>query len=657
MISQRSHIRDEPVPAVEEEWQIISTKWWRTSFGSVSWSYEPEKASRNVIFAKPPHYHFSLYKEQAHRSFDDYGDVDEPLHTPNDCHLTSTRRIAEDDALNEELIGVKNVRDVLRIYEQAVGFDYSPWPDLSLENPGKGEKLPGGVSEVDVQSRKKQWGELVDDLLGGISLKNLLIEARENPRSAKQVSQKLFAVPNNSDYFSQPSTPKPFQLNPSASSFVPIGSPTSTFSSSSCSSSSFDSDHLVSFSFPSLDPSVPPTPNKPERQEYVNSPDTRCRTTSSSDGSSVAGSERPSSGFLPPFLFDPTNQRRRPTRISRTRAIVDQLRSQYQQDGERTSPVSQNSSPTMSDFGVGSLAYLKSRLTVSDGSSACSTTPPLTEEDFQHHDGTGIVGWTDNAEGWTIPPVSSAVDPETKRTRSKELLMTLRRRTDSLTSNANAVASLAAARSLSASTPPTLIGSERLVESPEPVEDASTTGAEEVDWFERSNQSYQTVSSRVSSPAFQRRAAGVPPATTGTPGAEYAYPTPHGHAAQGTAARAQTPTYSQAYSKATNGARYPQGYLANTASGLPYPLVGYPLPVPGVSMGMGAPVPMRMPSMPATVAMGTPRVGMQFPVQVPVQTVQYSTLMHLRIMQQMHVMRNSMNMAPVGANTVTGATR
>ncbi|KAJ3559990.1 hypothetical protein NP233_g11123 [Leucocoprinus birnbaumii] len=644
MLAQPSHFRDEPVPAVEEEWQIISPSWWRTDFGSVSWSYRPEKADHKAFCAKPPHYHLSLHKVHAQRSF--HGDevLEEPLHTLSDCHSPPACRIAEDNVLNEELIGVKNTREVLKIYEQAVGFDYSPWPDLGLEN---GKAQFGDVSEADVELGKERWNELVHNLFGRKSLENLLIEAKENPK------QNSRAVPSTSiDYFSRPSTPKAgnFQLNPSASSFVPLGSPTSTFSSSTSSSSSFDSsDHLVSFSFPSLNASLPPPPNKPERQEYVNILHTRCRTTSSSDGSSVASNERPSSGFLPPFLFDSVSQRRRPTRISRTRAIVDQLRSQHHQqhDGERMSPVSQDSSPTISDFGVNNLGYFKSRLTVSDGSSACSTTPPLTEEEFQHHDGAGI--WTDNADGWTIPPTPSAVDPETKRTRSKELLMTLRRRTDSLTSNVNAVASLAAARSLgavSASTPPVIISPERLVESPEPEEDtvvdSHTAAEQDAAWFQRSQTYLPSNASRISSPALQRRIAN---AATTTSEVDHAHPAVYAHPHHDTATRAQaSAAYAQTFPNATNATRYPQGYIANPASGLPYPLMGYPMPVPSnVSMGMGVVAPMH------------PRGGMQYPIQVPVQA-QYSTLMHLRIMQQMQMMRNSMGMnGGVGTNGISAA--
>lgn len=74
--------------------------------------------------------------------------------------------------------------------------------------------------------------------------------------------------------------------------------------------------------------------------------------------------------------------------------------------------------------------------------------------------------------------------------------------------------------------------------------------------------------------------------------------------------------------------------------------------------GISMTAPISVPTLPVTVAVGNPGVGMRasVPVPVPVQTLQYSTLMHLRIMQQMQVMRNSMGVNGGVVNASTGST-
>lgn len=673
MVSQSSCDPNESASAVDEDWQIIPTDWWRTPLSSASWSYQPEKAASDFVCAKPPLYHLSLHNKRVLGFSDEENSTDDVLNALGEWHSSASCRIAgEDDVLNEELIGVKSANDVMRIYEQAVGFDCSPWPYLGSGDLEKRRRMCGCVSKTDIKSAKEQWDELVQDLFGGKSLQELLKEARANPKVKHEFfKNQLASSTTDTDYFSRPSTPKPFRLNPSASSFVPLGSPTSTLSSSSNGSSSDSSEHLNSFSFPSLNNGFPPAINK-AHQEYVNSLPSRSRT-SSSDSSSVASNDRSSSNFLPPFLIEPANQRRRPVRLSRTRAIVDQLRSQYHQDGVWTSPGSQNTSPTLSDFGVGSINnFNKSRLTVSDGSSVCSTTPPLTEEDHQFNDGVGVVGWNECVEGWTIPPAPIPVDPETKRSRSKELLMTLRRRTDSLSSSATSAASLSAARSLgviSASAPPITCEPERLVESPEPAEDTVAMNQlkpqahREADdrCFDRSNphQDIHSKNSHDFSLSNQDLTSTIPFNRTGSPQPTHVHPVSHNRTRRDSRTHSRTSSYSKSFPTSTAAAKYPAGYFANTSPGMPYTLLGFPLSVPGIPMSM--PTSMPVPTIPMTMAMGASRgvpvpMSVPVPVQVPVQTMQYSTLMHLRIMQQMQMMRNSMGMS-AGAAHAPATTR
>ncbi|KAF9446146.1 hypothetical protein P691DRAFT_225369 [Macrolepiota fuliginosa MF-IS2] len=674
MDSQGRNHQNEPTPAVEDEWEIVSANWWHTPFTSVSWSYEPEKAPQGIVCAKPPHYHLSLYNQPDQGPFQKEGNAGEISRTPGEWHSASSCRIVgEDNQLSEELIGVKDASDVMKMYEKAVGFDYSPCPESCLEDADKKTEPHPQVSEMDVKMGKQRWDELVGDLLGGVSLQDLLEEAREKPMSTRQPFGRQLTLPGTRvDYFSRPSTPKPFRLNPSASSFVPLGSPTSTFSSSSYSSiSSESSDRSGLFSFPLLNSSLPlPTPNK-DLQGYMNSLPSRSRTASSD--SSTAGNDRPSSNFLPPFLFEPANQRRRPARTSRTRAIVDQLRSQHHQDVTPSSVPSQNSSPTVSDFGGNNLNLTKSQVTVPEdgviGSRADTySTAPILEEEQSYSERVDAVSWNDNVEGWTIPPVPVPVDPETKRTRSKELLMTLRRRTDSQSSNATSATSLLGARSLgvvSASTPSVISEPERLVESPEPTEhtlaeeEANFSHFEEKDgWVERPDQSQDENSRNFLSTPHHSSQGSISSTLSNSPSSPGSTSTHLSNHAQG-----QRNTRSQThlpYAHALPAPKYPTGYFPNPAPGMPYTLLGLPL-----SMSMNMPIPMSMAGIPMAMTMGTPHVTvqtpmpvpMQVPVQVPVQTMQYSTLMHLRIMQQMQMMRNSMGMSAGVGMAGAGVTR
>lgn len=652
-----------PTPAAAADGrQAPSSNWWHAPVSSTSWAYEPEKASPDFAFAKPPHYHFSLFNERTPEHQDEDVSVDDVSDVLSKWNLASNGRIAdEDDALNEELIGVKSASELLKAYESTVGFDCSPWPCPSQSGTEKAERLYNDVSESEVQLGKEQWDEMVENLIGRTSLQELLKEGTAERRLVPSNACENHSTSSTTsvDYFSRPSTPKPFRLNPSASSFVPLGSPISTLSSSSCGSTSSDSsDSLVLFSFPSPTPSFPPpTNNKIAHQEYVNSLPARSRTTSS-DSSSVVSNERPSSNFLPPFLFEPTNQRRRGPRSSRTRAIVDQLRSQHLQDVTSGMPTSQESSPTVSDSGFGDSNCLKSRLGVSEDAASRSgrySAPPHVAEEHQRAECVGDADWNDNVDGWSILPASVPVDPETKRSRSKELLMTLRRRTDSLSSNASPPGSLPVqgARSLgliSASAPQVILEPERLVGSPEPTEDQ--TDHQEVDeehlpWTGRVAQPQLRTKPRNSSPLSHRSSPDL--VSPSTP--DQSYTSTRNHGQRNIRSQACSAAAVHPQSRPITTLKYPTGYFATSTPGIPYTLMGFPLSMPGVPMTIPMSVPMAMAGNPHTT------MSVPVPVQVPVQTMQYSTLMHLRIMQQMQLMRNSMNMNMGGHGGPANASR
>jgi hypothetical protein len=639
MVSQQDGYQTELAPAVDDDWHIIPADWWRTPIWLASWSYEPEEPIRGLARTRPPCYCLPLNTGQEQDLQDSKKAT---LQAGYEWPPTSAgHRFAEeedDGGLNEQLVGVQCANDAIRCYEVAVGIDYLT-TDVESD---KQSLIRDPVSETDIESGKERWDDLVRGLFGATLLQDLLKGAKAKAKVLRALPREQLVLPNaGTDYFSQPSTPKPFRLNPSASSFVPLGSPTTTPSASSSSPSTDFSDRLNSFSFPSFYNAFP----SKVYQEHVNNLPSRSRT-SSSGSSSVESIDQSSNDILPLCLFEPINQRRRPVRLSRTRAIVDQLRSQYNHDGAWTTPGSrvQDTTPA-SDPGVGNQnQFNKLRSTVSDTSTICPTTPPLSEEDHQVNNTVSVAGWGDGVEGWTIPPATVSVDPETKRSRSKELLMTLRRRTDSLTSNGATAASLSAARSLDVTMSPVTYESETLVESPgsmevPPIEFQVKSGRGHGKSPSDSKLHHESRSThmRDSFSSHSDLTSTIPFHQT-APQPTLAYAPAYSRSRRDSRTHTWHQSYSQTCSLPTS---YPAGYYQNAGAAMPYALLGYPVSMSGISVA----TPLAVPTIPVTVAVGNPGVGMRasVPVPVPVQTLQYSTLMHLRIMQQMQVMRNSMS--------------
>ncbi|KAF7783190.1 hypothetical protein Agabi119p4_2566 [Agaricus bisporus var. burnettii] len=647
MVSQQDGSQAELAPAVDGDWHIAPADWWRTPIYSASWSYKLEEQIPGPARIKPPCYCLPPINGQEQN----LRDLDSKKITVLSEHewppSSAKCRIAEeedDGGLNEQLVGVQSAIDAIKSYEMAIGIDHSA---TGVESD---QQFPIRVSETDIKSGKERWDEFVRDLFDGAFLQDLLKKAKAKPKVKHAASKDQPALPpTDVDYFSRSPAPQPFRLNPSASSFVPLGSPSTTPSATSSSSSTDFHDPLNSFSFPSLHNTFP----SKVYQEHVNNLPSRSRT-SSSDSSSMESTDQVSNDFLPHRLIESANQRRRPVRLSRTRAIVDQLRSLCHQEGAWTTPGTraQGTSP---DFSVGNLSqFNKSRLAALDGSTVCPTTPPLTEEDLQVNNAVGVVGWSDGAEGWTIPPVTTSVDPETKRSRSKELLMTLRRRTDSLTSSSATAASLSAARSPDVTMSPVSYETESFVESPESIEvrntetlqghrrSISNTNPRHESRSTHSRDSYSSHTDLMSTTPFHQ---------TNSPQPSHTYVSSYNRSRRDSRTHSRNQSYSQTCSPPTH---YPVGYYQNTNSAVPYTLLGYPVSMSGISMT----APISVPTLPVTVAVGNPGVGMRasVPVPVPVQTLQYSTLMHLRIMQQMQVMRNSMGVNGGVVNASTGST-
>jgi len=480
----------------DEEWQIVHPDWWRTEFSSVSWSYanpNSKNFSASNVFAQPPHYHESLSRFLAPganpSSFDAYS-MDRL-----DAEATPISRQA--DELNPDLVGVRMAREVVTLYEIDVGIrspDVFVFGNHDHGEKGPSD-LHTEINEDEIALNKERWDELVHDLIGGLQFtpsphfEEFTEDGDESPdtlsvgafspgsstgglhRSTSTLSSvDLTDSERSVTSASMPSTPKaktsyanivvknvspssmgssdhqPFEtspsrpLNASASSFVPsfsisakpdhIPVPSLRLPPDPSLSTTLNSPSPIStnFTFPSLnDPfnmHVPPLPSvkiqKDEQGFYdISSPP------------SYVQSQRPSSALLPLFLQDPPQRRK--ASASKTRAIVDSLRSSCQSSqggaglgamdlglrtenelgaGIRSKCASQSPSPSPMFHHPD---FFKPRLAVSeDGGDrdSCSSSPSA------ENGGDGWVGLSD---------VESQMEVKTKAKRTQDLFLALAR--------------------------------------------------------------------------------------------------------------------------------------------------------------------------------------------------------------------------------------
>jgi hypothetical protein len=419
----------------EDGWQIIThrTDWWRTPFASVSWSYFTTPKLR---YAKPRLYNGSLFLRL----------------TPSDASSSSDRDqlvTHTDVTLNPDLCGVRGAADAVRIYEANVGFHYSSFPDL--HSGGSLPDISVQVDERDLLRGKEQWGVLVESL-GGLALDEGSSyeefeggnESEESTPSSSlnRSTSTLSSIDSDlsTDSISFPSTPKAknFEaiihikdgspssstysecssparpLNASASSFVPsfikpkiepISFPPFPSYPSPTSSPS-PPPAFVNFTFPTLDvPPLPPVKIKKDEQGFyseVKSP------------SFTPQSHIPSIDLVPPFL-----QERRKAPASKTRAMVERLRSSYHSEdsvemARESITTSPSSSPSFYD------------LTFPQEQSAAP-------EDGQDRE-RGVSGPSlEDEDGWLNIAGTTPASPEAKARRTKDLFLALtRRRSDSL---------------------------------------------------------------------------------------------------------------------------------------------------------------------------------------------------------------------------------
>jgi len=426
----------------EDGWQIVTRKadWWRTPFASVSWSYFTAPKLR---YAKHRLYSGSLFLR----------------FTPSDASSSSGRDqlgSRTDVTLNPDLCGVRGATEAVCVYEANVGFHYSSFPDFNLGRSSPDISVQ--VDERDVVRGKEQWGGLVESL-GGLTLDEGPYDEFEGGNESGESSPSsslhrststLSSIDSDlsADSVSFPSTPKAkdFEtivhikddspsrgtysecssparpLNASASSFVPSfikpkiepisfpPFPPYLSPPSSPPSSPSPPPTFVKFTFPTLDvPPLPPVKIKKDEQGFyseVKSP------------SLAPQSHNPSIDLLPPFL-----QERRKAPASKTRAMVERLRSSHQSEDSvetaRAESISAGHCPSPSPSFY-DLTFPQEQSAVPDDGQdrGVELSGPLLGEDDD--------GWIDIAG--TMP-----ASLEAKARRTKDLFLALtRRRSDSL---------------------------------------------------------------------------------------------------------------------------------------------------------------------------------------------------------------------------------
>ncbi|KIM82472.1 hypothetical protein PILCRDRAFT_785193 [Piloderma croceum F 1598] len=425
----------------------------------VSWAYPDwqQAPPLSIIHPKPPHYHDSLFNERPLRhDSDSFGEHAGYRNEKEDV-------VPDADALNVHLlVGVKSAEDTLRAYEIDVGFYYSE-PDSSFELEAD-RSLCKLITDDAIAVGKERWAQSVQNLAGG-DIDSLLQSRRDSGVQdlRSPTSSEFFDLTDseNSEHSVDsdpvPSTPKPRpyanvtvkqssptpldyspsrSLNASASLFVPTLTPvkfpsdfgpSSRFRRAVSSPSPSPSPTHSNFTFPSLNastlPTLPPTLKKDEQGFYTEvtlSPSTEQTSTSNR-------AQRSSTSLLPPFLADPS---RRTRKTSKTRKIVDQLRSASVNGfdtptGRGCVPIRSISTPhqlsligpSLSISTDGGAHWLEDDVLQSPVDSLQSTT-----EDFE-----------EEGDGWLRAEVEDADgNPEAKARRTRDLVQALgRNRPDS----------------------------------------------------------------------------------------------------------------------------------------------------------------------------------------------------------------------------------
>ena len=424
----------------EDEWEIITADWWRTAFISVPWTYVPSDTAKGKPLRQL--FHGSLFaglSQCPRRNI--YSD---------DVLFKSS----ENDTLNPELVGVCGAMAAVTSYEKDVGFSYSTYPTIEPHELDLFTRvdLSIDIDENDLLTGRQRWKELVDDLMNGEIFEN------SNTDNDLTLSSVDFSSSDGSiDSFFMPSTPKAKHVftdvdvklsSPNgsiddinsefnSSDFLPgksLNAAASSFVPTICSHSS-EADHFpplvdaskssspklsfTTFTFPTLNSSSQPVRLIKDEQGFF----TEVQKEPSNPRSEPAK-------LLPPFLQESSPHRNR-HRKSRTREIVDRLRSTMSMDNSSTTTTAQfpfsngielsqkNSSHSYSSLPA-DRSFMTPRLSVSEDGDRPSGLSTPSEDD----------GWVSQPN--ILPPRHS----KARRSReTRELFLALtRRRTDSLSS-------------------------------------------------------------------------------------------------------------------------------------------------------------------------------------------------------------------------------
>lgn len=573
-----------PYAVQEDDWEIIGGDWWRTSFRDVPWSY----VSRSATKAQQKSFHGPLFCNPSPRPTSATGKE----HSPCD----------ENDSVNVELVGARTALDAVVAYERDVGFYFTALADLQAEHT-RVVDLSLVVDETDLVAVKKKWDDQLDDLMNGPAFDDTDSSSLSSSGELHR-STSAFSSLSSIDSIGVPSTPKPKasfgdveikDVSPSGSIHYPM-SPTrslnaaaSSFVPTFCSQLNDEPIHFPpvedkpkpavesfsNFTFPTLNSLSPSAKGKKDDQAFFND----------------AASPEAGSGLLPAFMQEPSLRNR--VRKSRTREIVDRLRSRMAPSDETSSQA--QSSPkygSHSPSPIGDEAtFFPQRLSVSeDGGDRLSRISSPCEED----------------DGWIDISQPNLPSPNHKSKRARELLFALtRRRTDSLTPEN--------AKEMTAEPPPQNV---TLSPSPSPPLVTATDG-----WIESSPQPPAELQKKAKPAPTQnathtrKKSSNYAPRTSSS-SASHSHPHPHTHSHS----QQQHPQFAPSVPGYAPHASGPLPHMLPTQM-LPgpfffpaYPAVSMPLPYTGF---------MQVPAYHLALSMQAPHIApqaaaaMQYPMPLP----------------------------------------
>ncbi|KAG5644518.1 hypothetical protein DXG03_008260 [Asterophora parasitica] len=413
----------------EEGGHIVAGDWWHTSYDSLPWTFAQEDADGS---AKRHSFRGSLFVPGASEIFP------RPRRTTFDGY-------EHDLTLNADLCGVKCVADAISTYELDVGFSLVEVMDSLPCELGDNVDISIEVEEESIACGREKWNAYVEELTsqaddgfatvndtsrvsspsssqGGLhrststlssvdltdsdlSLTSASLPSTPRGRSAEAIVEvnDTSPVKEGKGHFVSPSRP----LNASASSFIPTSiiplkakAQSFTFATPTPIPKPPQT-AFVNFTFPSLE--VPPLPTmkieKDEQGFY----------SEAEVAAPVPQSQRAACAFLPPFLQDSA---RRKTPASKTRAMVDRLRSAHN-----------HSHSPIPNAPLYDLNLFDERISVSEDDRARDSglsTPSSQEEDD---------------DGWINFDADKATQ-ESKARRTRNLFLALtRRRSDSTPPN------------------------------------------------------------------------------------------------------------------------------------------------------------------------------------------------------------------------------